>query len=643
MIPSRKREAQGQNGYHDNPKAQKHDTNMSPGRLQGRHGGPEEDDYDVAVVGAGPAGLMLAANLVRFGVKTVILDDRPHKTSTGRADGLQPKTIETLRQMRLADGLLKRGARIHDICFWSSSPESSMRRTHRDVHYPPVVDLLDPYILLVHQGMVEDVFLRDLEDRSVGVRRSAPFLHYEKTPGQERALNVRYDDQGSRKTIRADYLVGCDGAHSQVRKCIPDAIAEGSSSEAIWGVLDGEIDTDFPDLWSKAVAYSHKYGNVLCIPRERNLTRLYIELKSEDGERLPKEEATQEYVMERAKAILSPYTLSWRTIEWFGIYQVGQRVASRFSDPSQHVFIAGDASHTHSPKAAQGMNTSMHDSLNLAWKLNLAIRGLAKPELLLTYEDERRKIAKDLIEFDYEHANAFHDGDPTALAKNFLKNVKFISGVGAEYNANILSRQPSTKTVLQPGSLLTPARVTRYIDANPVDIQLDIPMLGQFRMYFLSPDLVKALPFLHAVCASISVMLASNAQAELSYLKKPRSWSDMESYVRPDRYLASSQLFTPAIVTGSHKDLFEIDNLPRLLKVSKWTVYLDNVPEQSTNGKHCLQKWIGDMTPSEVALINVRPDGYVGSLGRWDTERQPDVADEAASWVQEYYTSFLSI
>lgn len=76
---------------------------------------------DVVVIGAGPAGLMLAANLVRFGIKTTILDDRADKTSTGRADGLQPKSIETLKQMRLADPLLQRGVRIHDICFWVST------------------------------------------------------------------------------------------------------------------------------------------------------------------------------------------------------------------------------------------------------------------------------------------------------------------------------------------------------------------------------------------------------------------------------------------------------------------------------------------------------------------------------------------
>jgi phenol 2-monooxygenase len=114
------------------------------------------------------------------------------------------------------------------------------------------------------------------------------------------------------------------------------------------------------------------------------------------------------------------------------------------------------ASHTHSPKAAQGMNTSMHDTFNLSWKLNLAIRGLAKPSLLATYEDERRKIAQDLITFDYEHANAFAAGDDKALAENFAQNIGFISGAGVMYNANVLNRPEGVvKGQLRAGSLLT--------------------------------------------------------------------------------------------------------------------------------------------------------------------------------------------
>ncbi|CAD0019520.1 unnamed protein product [Aureobasidium pullulans] len=540
---------------------------------------------DVVVVGAGPAGLMLAANLVRFGIKTTVLDDRADKTSTGRADGLQPKSIETLKQMRLADSLLQRGVRIHDICFWY--------RNHGS-------------------GIALDVFSRS------------------SMTGKERLWQTKY-------------LVGCDGAHSQVRKSIPEIKAEGSSSEAIWGVLDGVIETDFPDLWSKVVVYSEEAGNVLCIPRERNMTRLYIELRPESDAPMDKARANQEFVMERARQIMAPYSLSWKSVEWFGIYQIGQRVANRFTDEARRVFIAGDASHTHSPKAAQGMNTSMHDSFNLAWKLNLAVRGLAKPCLMETYEHERRKIAQDLINFDYEHANAFHDGDAKALARNFLTNVRFISGVGAEYGSNALNWTSEPSRGAKPGCLLPPARLTRYLDANPVDAQLDIPILGQFRTYFICKDVHRSKDFMESVCAHLSsqrsVLGRATTALEASYKDQAPAATESDSHIQPQRYVTASRVSTFCLITSTSKANFEIADLPPVLQASKWTVYLDDVPSQDTRGQHCIDKWVGQVADDEVALLVVRPDGYVGAAKLWPSSEQS--AAETSTWLDDYFGSFL--
>lgn len=393
--------------------------------------GTDSEAMDVCIVGAGPAGLMLAENLARFGVASKIIDERPDQTSTGRADGLQPKTIETLRMLRLADNLIRVGTKVYDICIWGKSEDAKpLTRLGREIHYPEdVVDVLDPYILLCHQGMVEGTLIDSMKQRGVEVQRSTKFETYE--TAKDGTLKVQIQDHGVEKTIPSRYLVGCDGAHSRVRKAIPGAVPEGNSSESVWGVLDGEVATDFPDIWSKTVIFHPHKGSVLIIPRERGMTRLYIELKADTttGEPLPTN-INEEVVMERARQICAPYTLAWKTVEWFGRYQIGQRVANKFKDENNKVFIAGDASHTHSPKAAQGMNTSVHDSWNLGWKLNLEVRGLAKPILLQSYEDERRKIAQDLINFDFEHANSIAAGDSAALAENFRINTRFISGVG---------------------------------------------------------------------------------------------------------------------------------------------------------------------------------------------------------------------
>lgn len=182
------------------------------------------------------------------------------------------------------------------------------------MHYPPVVDLLDPYILLVHQGMVEGVFLQDLKERGVEVQRNTAFTDFEYTPQNVRPLTVacRQDVNQTRRTYGTRYLVGCDGAHSRVRKALPNSVPIGASSEQVWGVLDGVLDTDFPDIWSKVVVHSEELGSVLMIPRERNMTRLYIELKPGTSE--CKDRHTQQFVQKRAQEIMHPYRLDWRSV-----------------------------------------------------------------------------------------------------------------------------------------------------------------------------------------------------------------------------------------------------------------------------------------------------------------------------------------
>lgn len=283
----------------------------------------------------------------------------------------------------------------------------------------------------------------------------------------------------------------------------------------------------------------------------------------------------------------------------------------------------------------------MHDSLNLAWKLNMTIRGLASPALLGTYEDERRKIAQDLIKFDYEHANAFHDGDAAALAQNFLTNVRFISGVGAEYGPNVLNLPSILGGGAQPGCLLPPARLTRYIDANPVDAQLDIPMLGQFRLYFLCRDVLAAKAFLQDVCSHISspssVLGRATSAARISYKLRGVTPADSDMYIQPGRYTGVSDVCTFALVTSASKSQFELAGLPPVLQASRWSIYLDDVAHQDTKGQPCIEKWVGEVGRDQVAIAVVRPDGYVGATSRWSFgEQRP-----AAEWLDMYYSGFF--
>lgn len=167
--------------------------------------------------------------------------------------------------------------------------------------------------------MVEDVFLEDMSQRGVEVERSSPFITYAANAGPTGPVEIAYSSPKSKQaaTVKCKYLVGCDGAHSRVRKAIPGLAMEGEPSKAPWGVLDGVISTDFPDLWSKVVIHNEAKGTILCIPRERNMTRLYIELNAGFEETLHTEQERRDFVIRRAQEIIAPYTLEWQDIGEF--------------------------------------------------------------------------------------------------------------------------------------------------------------------------------------------------------------------------------------------------------------------------------------------------------------------------------------
>jgi phenol 2-monooxygenase (NADPH) len=289
------------------------------------------------------------------------------------------------------------------------------------------------------------------------------------------------------------------------------------------------------------------------------------------------------------------------------------------------------------------MNVSMHDAFNLAWKLNLVLRNIALPSLIDTYELERKQIAQQLIKFDFDHANAFLAGDAQALAQNFDDNIRFISGVGAEYDnyseLNRVDMRGSYHSKLRPGLLLPPARVTRYIDANPVDIQLDIPLLSQFRIYFFVPDIHTSMEFLRDISEMInrdgSALWETSKIAERSYERLRVKKTEADEFLQPERYVGFSKLFTPAIVTTMEKAKIEIKDLPGMFQQSPWTLYLDEIGDQAGS---CTDKWIGRLSDGEIGIVNVRPDGYVGSAS---IQMVANVG-MAMRFIDRYYRGFLN-
>lgn len=130
-----------------------------------------------------------------------------------------------------------------DLPYQSSSTTKPLHRTRREVHYPSDLDVKDPFILLVHQGMVEDIFIEDMKERGIEVTRSSPFQRYVATQDPQAPIEAICQDNktGSSRSFKTKYLVGCDGAHSNVRRSIAGAQMIGESSNSKWGVLDGRF------------------------------------------------------------------------------------------------------------------------------------------------------------------------------------------------------------------------------------------------------------------------------------------------------------------------------------------------------------------------------------------------------------------
>ena len=208
--------------------------------------------------------------------------------------------------------------------------------------------------------------------------------------------------QGQIETVQARYVVGCDGARSAVRKCIGRAL-HGDSANHAWGVMDVLAVTDFPDIRFKTLIRSAEHGSMLIIPREGGyLFRLYIELDElGSDERVSDRHITLDDLIAAARRIFVPYALDVKEVPWWSVYEIGQRLCDKFDDVPEadvaarlpRVFIAGDACHTHSPKAGQGMNVSMQDGFNLGWKLAAVLRRACSPRLLHTYSAERQAVA----------------------------------------------------------------------------------------------------------------------------------------------------------------------------------------------------------------------------------------------------------
>lgn len=472
---------------------------------------PLPEKVDVLIAGTGPAGLCLAAQLAQFPeIDTMITERMPTNIIKGKADGINTRTMEMFQAFGFADKVKRETYWVNQTAFWMPDPQNPqhIKRVGR------VQDVADdssemPHIL-INQARLHELFLEVMENSPsrlqpdygwevLGLTVDPTTDDHPVTVTLKDATGVNW---GATRTVRANYVVGCDGAHSAVRKAI-GGVLHGDAAHQAWGVMDILANTDFPDVRQKCLISSASEGNVLILPREGGYVfRMYVELdKLRPDEKAASKKFTQDDMIAAANRIIKPYAIDVKEVVWWSIYDIGHSITDKFDDVPEgsgrnpRVFTAGDACHTHSPKAGQGMNVSMQDTFNLGWKLVHVLQGRADASLLRSYSKERLTEAKRLVETDHEWSRimsaptsqAERDGtEEPRIIRQFKANLEFTGGTAVKYDASFLFA-PATHQALAQGEEIGrrfhSAPVVRLSDAKQMQLGHAAEADARWRIY----------------------------------------------------------------------------------------------------------------------------------------------------------------
>jgi phenol 2-monooxygenase len=590
-------------------------------------------EADVLIIGCGPAGLVLAAQLANFpDIHTVVLDRRDGPLEVGQADGVACRTVEIFAALGLAGRLVAEAYWVNEVSFWRPDPQDRSRIT-RTGRVQDVEDGLSefPHVIVNQARML--AYLREHMERSASRLQPCYGLHatgvrVDTSGTAEYPVTVTlqhvtgFQPTGATSTVRAKYVVGCDGARSSVRTAIGRQLA-GDPMNQSWGVMDVLAVTDFPDIRLKSVIHSANQGNLLIIPREGGyLARFYIELDQQhDREMLRDRSVTPERLVAVANRILHPYTLEVKDVGWWSVYEIGQRLCDKFDDVPvaelatrlPRVFIAGDACHTHSAKAGQGMNVSMADAWNLGWKLATVLRGTARPELLHTYSSERQKVAQELIDFDREFARMFSappketadaEGEgvvPEEFHRHFVQQGRFTAGVATRYGPSVITAEAAYQHLAKGfpvGMRFHSAPVIRLADAKPMHLGHVAQADGAWRLYLFADRTDPASP-------------GSRARQLCEFLAAGKS---PLARCTPQGAAPDSVLDVRAVFQQGHRDL-AVSSLPSVLLPRKGRFGLIDYEKA-----FCPDPAAGDVFDlrgidrDTGCLVVVRPDQYVAHV-----------------------------
>lgn len=607
---------------------------------------------DVLIIGCGPAGLTLAAQLSKFSdIKTVIVDQKPDRLILGQADGVACRTMEMFEAFGFSEKVLKEGYWVNETAFWKPD-DKDPNKIIRNSKIQDTEDGLSEFPhMVLNQARVHDFYL-DLMKKSptnlephysrklLSVKINNSENQNEKHPVT--AFFERSDDIQKKEIVSARYIIGCDGARSIVRKSLNLSL-KGDSANQGWGVMDVLAITNFPDVRLKAIIHSADQGNLLIIPREGGyLIRLYIELdKLNADERIAHKNITPDHLIEAAQRILYPYTIEIKEIVWWSLYEIGQRLCDKFDNVPvdnedtriPNGFIVGDACHTHSPQAGQGMNVSMRDSFNLGWKLASVIQNKCSPNILHTYSAERRTVAKELIDFDRKFAKMFSakpktansnqndNVDPKEFQKYFEKHGRFTAGTAIQYYPSIISstsRYQHLALGLKVGMRFHSAPVIRVADVKPMELGHTIKADGRWRFFIFANSDEPENPI-------------STTNALIDFLRDDKK-SPIVKFTKPDEDIDS--IFDVRVIfQQSHREV-NLEKINPFLLPLKGKLGLRDYEKifciGRKNGEDIFK--MREINKETGCLVVVRPDQHIANI----------LPLKAFSEISEFFDKFMT-
>lgn len=353
---------------------------------------------DVLIVGAGPTGLTLAFQLRRLGVSFRIIEKSPAPSTTSKAIGLQYRVSEVLNWMGLFDRFLAGGVRGVGLNFYAGG-ERILHLRLDNLHGTSGKGAFEPKSIVIPQSVTENLLIEALEERGTGVERSTTFVEF--TQDGDRVISrIRHAD-GGEEIVESKYLVSCEGPHSLIRKQAGLSFA-GKTYPVSYFMADVELDWEISH--EDVHVWIHEDGMFSAIPMPGDRRwRLFVESGKEVEEGAT--EVTVDLVRRLMAERTGDHTTRASNPSWLSEFRISCRMVDRFSNG--RVFLAGDAAHIHSPTGGQGITTGVGDAYNLAWKLDLALRGVASGELLDTYSEERLPVVRSVLKTTDQTASVF--------------------------------------------------------------------------------------------------------------------------------------------------------------------------------------------------------------------------------------------